>query len=152
MTAWLPIPGFPGYDVSDDGQVRSVRKVLRPFTSDHGYQYVSLRRDGQTYRRYVHRLVLTAFISEPPANADGCHNDGDPSNNHLDNLRWDSRSANVRDTVRHGRHNHASKTHCIRGHEFTEDNIYWRPGPRRQCVTCTKANSAETYARKKANA
>lgn len=37
---------------------------------------------------------------------------------------------------------HARKTHCKRGHPFTEDNIYWGTSPnggaKRQCKTCAK--------------
>lgn len=33
----------------------------------------------------------------------------------------------------------AVKTHCIRGHEFTEENTYVRPGGRkRMCRTCSR--------------
>lgn len=41
------------------------------------------------------------------------------------------------------------KTHCIHGHEFTEDNIYW-VGPdkdMRQCKTCTVDAAKERYRR-----
>lgn len=30
-----------------------------------------------------------------------CHNDGDPTNDHLDNLRWDTHAANMRDLTKH---------------------------------------------------
>jgi hypothetical protein len=33
---------------------------------------------------------------------DACHNDGNPANCHLHNLRWDTRSNNNLDAVRHG--------------------------------------------------
>jgi len=33
---------------------------------------------------------------------EGCHSDGNPSNNRLSNLRWDTRSANYDDARRHG--------------------------------------------------
>lgn len=32
-----------------------------------------------------------------------CHNDGNPVNNRLDNLRWDTHQENQRDALRHGR-------------------------------------------------
>jgi len=32
-----------------------------------------------------------------------CHLDGDPENNHLENLRWDTPKANARDRDFHGR-------------------------------------------------
>ena len=31
-----------------------------------------------------------------------CHNDGDPANNHLENLRWDTYQSNEADKLRHG--------------------------------------------------
>ena len=33
---------------------------------------------------------------------EACHNDGDRSNNHLSNLRWDTKSNNQKDRVEHG--------------------------------------------------
>lgn len=45
---------------------------------------------------------------------------------------------------------HARKTHCIHGHEFTEDNIRWVPSPKtgnmsRKCKTCEH----ESYLRRR---
>jgi hypothetical protein len=50
----------------------------------------------------VHRLVLEAFVGVCPRGYVGCHSDGDPENNRLSNLRWDSQKNNVADQVRHG--------------------------------------------------
>ena len=33
---------------------------------------------------------------------EACHNDGNPSNNHKDNLRWDTKKANAQDAIKHG--------------------------------------------------
>lgn len=49
-----------------------------------------------------------------------CHNDGNPSNNTLDNLRYDSRSGNSMDKVRHGTHNRGTN-HW--NSKFTPDDI-----------------------------
>jgi hypothetical protein len=32
----------------------------------------------------------------------------------------------------------AAKTHCPKGHEYTEDNIYWTTSLGRQCRACEK--------------
>jgi hypothetical protein len=55
---------------------------------------------GRNY--YTHRLVLLAFVGPCPEGLEGCHNDGDPSNNRLDNLRWDTRESNMADQIKHG--------------------------------------------------
>jgi len=51
----------------------------------------------------VHRLVLLAFVGAPPKGMEACHYDGDPQNNNLSNLRWDTAKENWVDRKRHGR-------------------------------------------------
>jgi hypothetical protein len=111
--------GYPGYRVGDDGSVWSRRRrVWRKGVSgsswEIGGEWHELRRllhngyptvvvyPGQT-RVAVHRLVLMAFVGPPPQGADCCHADGDPANNRLGNLRWDTRTGNMADAVLHGR-------------------------------------------------
>jgi len=134
---WRPVVGFEGsYEVSSLGRVRSVARtvtrsghpfrvaarVLKPWTMKGGYPAVTLRSDGKSWSRAVHALVLQSFVSPRPDGMDACHEDGDPLNNVVTNLRWDTRSGNMQDALRHGTHNHASKTHCKWGHEFTSEN------------------------------
>jgi hypothetical protein len=70
-----------------------------------------------------------------------CHYDGDPANNRVGNLRWDTRSSNNLDAVRHGTHWAAKKTHCKHGHEFTPENTGVQAGGRgRRCRTCVRQN------------
>jgi hypothetical protein len=57
---------------------------------------------GKKTSHYVHRLVLQAFVGPNPEGTVCCHNDGDPSNNRLNNLRWDTYRANEQDKLRHG--------------------------------------------------
>lgn len=43
------------------------------------------------------------------------------------------------EAVTHEENSRRSKrrlTHCVNGHEFTEENTYWRKEGRRQCRTC----------------
>lgn len=115
---WKPILNFPGYEVSDLGNVRSYIKghgnktlnaephPLKPVeTNVPGkipYHRVSLCRDGKVHKRTVHTLVLETFICPCPSGLEACHNDGHFRNNHLDNLRWDTRQSNIDDKERHG--------------------------------------------------
>lgn len=53
-------------------------------------------------------------------------------------LQGGTQQQNMRDMVARGRHYYASKTHCIHGHEFTEENIYRRADGTRECRICRK--------------
>lgn len=156
--AWKPIPGYEGiYEVSDHGRVRSLDhigrfrdstrlnrgRVLRPDSKRYGHQYVNLSRDRKQTKAYVHRLVLMAFVGPAPAGMEACHNDGDPSNNHLTNLRWDTHSENNRDQVRHGTHPFATRTVCPRGHELISPNLTRCIAAKgyRGCLACSRAQS-----------
>lgn len=113
---WKPIPGFLGYDVSDHGRVRSYharggtitwcisdtpQRILKPGKQTNGYPYTSLQHGGKGHIWYIHRLVLLAFVGPRPDGLECCHNDGNPANNHLSNLRYDTHLANCTDAHRH---------------------------------------------------
>jgi hypothetical protein len=96
---WTPVYGCAGYEVSDMGRVRSAHKTLSPARNHDGYWRVRLGRYGH---RLVHVLVLESFVEPRPAGLQACHNDGDPGNAALYNLRWDTPQRNVQDRRAHG--------------------------------------------------
>lgn len=113
---WRPIVGYEGYyEVSDDGQVRSLWKrvgpsahltkqpvrVLNPGLSA-GYVTVSLHRDGKRATKRIHVLVLEAFRGPRPDGFDASHLNGDRSDNRIENLIWESRRANLQRQRGHG--------------------------------------------------
>ena len=107
---FVPIPGFPGYFVSDLGRVLSTRKnprFLQPQDNGTGYFQVGLYDDhGRQKWRFVHRLVLLAHIGEGPSrDHEACHSNGNRWDNRLSNLRWDYRWNNMADRLRHGTSN-----------------------------------------------
>lgn len=57
---------------------------------------------GITVTRYVHHLVLEAFMGLRPQGTEACHWDGDATNNRLANLRWDTSKGNKADSIRLG--------------------------------------------------
>lgn len=111
---WLPVVGYNGlYEVSDLGRVKSLPrltrqgwcggKILNPLPQGNGYVAVVLSRDGKRKTKYLHTLVLEAFVGQRPLNHDACHGpDRSRSNCRLDNLRWDTRKNNLKDRVAHG--------------------------------------------------
>ena len=99
---WEPIEGFPGYAVSCCGKVRGPRSILKGERYPYGHIGVQLYRDGHRFKRWVHRLVLEAFTGPCPDGFEAAHNDGNPSNNSIDNLRWTTHADNQDDRQIHG--------------------------------------------------
>lgn len=124
MEIWKDIPGFEGeYQVSDNGRVRSLDRpvvrrnkltggfshntlpgrILKPQAQKSGHLEVKLGFNPAKHYR-IHRLVMLAFEGPCPEGKEVCHNDNNPANNHLKNLRYDTRSANKIDVVHAGNH------------------------------------------------
>lgn len=104
---WVPIPGYPGYDVSETGKVWSCksRKILKPQRDRGGYLRVCLRRDGETHQRPIHQLVAEAFLGPRPGDFQAVrHLNGDHLDNRPGNLAYGTFAENSRDVVRHGNH------------------------------------------------
>lgn len=62
-SVWRPVPGFPGYWMSQYSQVFSMRsgRVLREWDNRWYDTYVTLRRDGKGYSRKVKTLYAQVF-------------------------------------------------------------------------------------------
>lgn len=121
---WRYILGFPGYRVSNNGDVESCweqyglgnlvigvawhRLIGRPIPT--GYLRVTLCRDGKRHDRYIHRLVLEAFVGPCPKGMQCRHfPDPDKSNNKLENLSWSTIKENHADKLVHGTHHRGER-------------------------------------------
>jgi hypothetical protein len=102
MEIWKVIPGFPGYAVSDQGRVRSPRRILCRNPIKGGYLTVALQHNSKSHTRLVHRLVLLAFAGPCPSGMECCHRNGKPHDCRFVNLRWDTPSKNALDRQVHG--------------------------------------------------
>ena len=120
MEIWQDIKNFSGYQISNQGRVKSFKqdkngKILNPKISQ-GYCSVDLRQNGKTYNNLVHRLVLSTFSPiEGWELLTVNHKDGNRSNNCLENLEWLSQSENsfhARAILRSG--NATQRVHVIR--------------------------------------
>jgi NUMOD4 motif/HNH endonuclease len=120
---WRSIPGFPEYEVSNLGRVKSLSRISRRkrngFTTKEkllkgniqtleqrkrAYRRVRVTltdRDGKRHYEKVAHLVLMAFVGPKPAGMWSLHGDGNSLNNTLDNLRWGTAKENRADSVRH---------------------------------------------------
>lgn len=153
---WRDIQSWEGfYQVSDLGRVRSLPReilnsgrvlklkgrVLRASPTDgtsSDYAKVCLQDKASARKemRKVHKLVAETFLDKPEWADRVCHKNGDTSDNSLTNLRWDTQSGNVADTIKHGRHPNASKTACIRGHLLEAPNLLSDTAAR-TCYACS---------------
>jgi hypothetical protein len=61
---WVPIEGFPGYAVSNYGNVENVNtgREIKAVPNKDGHLKVLLYRDGRRMHRRVHHLVANAFF------------------------------------------------------------------------------------------
>lgn len=112
MESWLPVVGFDGrYIVSNTGKVKSLARKdrinhFRPekeigLITKRGYRVCTLSNDVIKGQYLIHRLVMRAFVGIPPNGMEVCHNDGDPLNCNVNNLRYDSHANNNRDRITH---------------------------------------------------
>lgn len=101
MEIWKPyIEGH--YEASTSGDIRSVDKIvlfkgtpsirkgiiLKPTKNSKGYLAVVICVDGTRNTKYVHQVIASTFIPNPENKLTVNHKDGNPLNNHLDNLEW----------------------------------------------------------------
>lgn len=164
---WLPIPDWEGsYEASSLGRVRSLDRLLRQRSgilrrhrgrvlsqspSGSGYLKVALGR-GNT--KYVHQLVLMAFVGRRPLGMEACHANGHLTDNRASNLTWDTSTMNKLDRIRHGTDPHSRRTVCPLGHSLIAPNLVAREVRRgyRACLACNRAQSSGWLARRRGRA
>lgn len=96
---WKPIPDYQNYEVSNLGNVRSLKsnKVLKPLTRSHGYLAVFLYKKGcgEHGKQYsVHRLVAEAFCEKPEGKNEVNHLNENKQDNRAENLMWCTKQEN----------------------------------------------------------
>lgn len=119
------------YAVTEDGKVWSYPKPcgskngmwmkLQLFTNrnnrgrPHVQYTVGLTKYGKRTTYLVHRLVAQVFIPNPEGKPQINHIDGNPLNNHIDNLEWATASENNLHSIKSGLVDyHSEKQDAIR--------------------------------------
>jgi hypothetical protein len=107
MEEWRQIKDNPNYSVSSFGNVRNDKtgRMLKP-QRNNGDKYLALYLGRDNYK-LIHRLVGQAFLEKSDEQTEIDHIDFDGHNNHLENLRWATRSQNEQHKVK--RENCSSK-------------------------------------------
>ena len=108
---WRQIAECPEYSVSNLGQVRrdvagrrlSAGSIVAQAENHGGYMTVALYPFKRNINRRVHRLVCEAFHGPAPTpHHQAAHLDGNPKNNHAENLAWVTKEENEAHKVAHG--------------------------------------------------
>lgn len=120
---WKDIPGYEGkYQASNQGKIRSLdfkvndinHYTHKPFTRTIKGRilkpgrfckagHVSVVLERGTSGKPVHQLVAKTFIGECPKGYEVLHNNGDPTNNRVENLRYGTRTENILDVYKIGK-------------------------------------------------
>ena len=99
---WRPILGYDGYMISNHGRVKHLSERYQTYhlvhaqtNAQNGRDYVSLYKNSKRKNLQISHLVAHAFVSgHSEVNCTVNHKDGNPKNNHADNLEWVSQSQN----------------------------------------------------------
>lgn len=108
------IPGY--YEVSDQGRMRSVARIVRSKGNQTRlspsrvlkpdmltrYARVSICVDGDRKHQFIHLAVLEVFIGPKPAGMQARHLNGDRTDNRLANLAYGTPVENAADKIAHG--------------------------------------------------
>lgn len=124
----VPLSNYPGYFIDEDGNVYNSRNNILRGGRSLKYKTVTFTVNGNRYTKYVHKLVLETFIGPCPEDCQAAHNDGNPQNNSLSNLRWATKSENQLDRIIHGTHsrgikNPRAKLSAEDVHEIRKSNL-----------------------------
>jgi hypothetical protein len=97
---WLPVIGFPGWELSDRGRVRdsATHQVREP---DRSHRYPRINLNGR--KRYVHVLMAETWLGPRPWGRLALHDDDDPGNTRIGNINWGTPAQNYQDAIRNGR-------------------------------------------------
>lgn len=115
MEEWRQVPGFPDYEISSLGRLKSYKpyrrgapvpaggNILKPALRADGYLRTILTApSGRQVQICIHTLVLLAWHGPRPPGNVGRHLDGVRTNNTPGNLAWGTHRENVDDAMRHG--------------------------------------------------
>lgn len=89
---WMPIPGYPEYEISDEGEIyhKNTDLILSASPGTGGDYRVNLWNGVMYVTRIVKNLVGKAFLEQPIYESMDTvmQKDGDKSNCHVHNLCW----------------------------------------------------------------
>lgn len=103
MEIFLPVPGYPNYQISNLGQVMVNGEIKKLGWSKSGYLVTKFCNLFGSKTMKIHRIVAKVFLGDYSFyNLEVNHIDGDKKNCSADNLEWVTRRENIDHAVRLG--------------------------------------------------
>lgn len=137
MKEWRDTPGYEGYQVSNEGDIKSLandksrkEKLLKTLVDGGGYLFVGLCKEGKVKYPRIHRLVAEAFIPNPHGYTEVNHKDENKINNTVwinddgtvdldkSNLEWCTHEYNINYGTRNQR---VTEANSKRVYQYTLD-------------------------------
>lgn len=137
---WVPVPDYEGfYEVHPSGLVRNAKTLAKKFyhLDEKGYPRLFLYKDGRRRGVRLHHILARAFVDGEREGLEVRHLNDIKTDFRLENLQWGTRGENVKDQVRNGLHNMASREFCVRGHRLDGENLLPETPGRRVCRKCS---------------
>lgn len=120
---WKIIPDTnEEYQVSNNGLVRRLvfrngkttkvldaPRMIKSAETGNGYLSYNICLKGKRKTCSAHRLVLTAFVGNPPDGYECAHLNGNKKDNRIENLKWVTRKENHSHKKLHGTHQAGEK-------------------------------------------
>ncbi len=129
---------------------RFFEKVEQPATGAACWTWIG-SRNTQGYGNFffgarvdkAHRAAWMLFRGEIPADLCVLHRCDNPRCVNPEHLFLGTKDDNNQDKMRKGRHTWANKTHCIREHPLSGDNLYVTKRGLRMCRECGRIREAK---------
>jgi len=107
VDSWIKIPWYDWiYEIKiSTNQIRSLYnwkvKIMSLWIWKSWHMQTALYKHWLSKSFWIHQIVMLIKEWPCPKWMEVCHNDGNPKNNHPDNLRYGTRSSNVLDQYKH---------------------------------------------------
>jgi hypothetical protein len=131
---WKLIDGYPNYQISNLGRVKSLNylntgriSILKQCASSRYFQ-VRLFLNNVRKMKSIHRLVAIHFVPNQENKSTVNHKDGDKLNNHASNLEWCTQKENNKHAWDSGLKKHSDYNKKVTSELFSKKVINKRTG------------------------